>query len=277
MSSSSKPPCQRNSLAEHKISQTVWHRVQRSALYTRFMPPIDMSKGMDTFISFCPIFFRPSDFGNVTIRLDAVKQGTWRGAPGTLLRLEIVNPEEYRLRQTAFKIMLKSSHTPQSGAPASIVAFGPGRISKPHETDRYYSAPAGTIPHIEIRQQDDCLMMQIEDYTRPRGFPISAHIGLVIVHETPAQLSVVPSTSRKGGAAVCRKSRVYPLDIDLTTAFNDLVTCGKDGASPCSDGCAEFGPEHMTSAVWDELLKHNRFWDYRAEEPGSAYVRYAVQ
>ena len=234
-----------------KLGQSFWHRLQRRPLYTRIMPPIDMSKGFDTFLAFCPILRRPSDFGDTTVRLDAVKQGMFQGSHATFLRLEVLHSEEYRLRQTTFKIVLEARWKSEPNKPARIVAFGPGCITRPSEGSRFNPSPAGTRAGVEIQEQDDGLMMEINDHTRPRGFPVFIHVGLVIVHDVPAQLTVIPTTSKKTRAFVRQKTRVYPLQLDHNTAFHDVVTCGKDGGAPCSECCADFGPEHMNSAGWD--------------------------
>lgn len=255
-----------------RLGDSFWHRLQRSSLYTRMMPAIDMSKGCDTYLAFSPMFYGRASMSETQIRLDAVKQGMYRGSLATFVRFFISHSREYKLRQASYKITLRPSSSTHADTSTAIAAFGPGRLTRPwsHRKKQTAPVPDSKLPRVEVREQDGSLMMDITDHTVPRGFPIYVKLGLVIVHTVPARLTVIPSTGKISRATVLKKTKVYPLDVDLTTTVDRRIqTCGKNDGGPCSEGCAEFDAEHMTPAVWDELLKENRYWDYTGDGPNN--------
>lgn len=246
-------------------SKSLWHRLQRSRPLTHFTKPLELSEPDTIILATLPVG-GPDGWHDTHVRLDWVKQGSFRGTPATLITFEIVHSEWSTIQQSCCEVWFESYPKPskqvtkrEPGDRCAIAAYGPAYITAPAFANEPNTQPAEQLERVEMFPTARGIMVNIvENALHPTGVPPFVSCAFVVLHLAPVKLTVVLSGGDKARARRCRRSIVCPLIIDGETDRGmPLRTCGWSSHCVLGDECGEFGPEHMREAIWARLVKPN--------------------
>ena len=245
---------------------SLWHRFERSWPFTRIKKPVDLYLFDNILLAGVPVP-GPGDWHDNMVNLEFVKQGTFRGNPATLLSVHIAHWIERDVRQSCVELRVGPAPNADMKLPrlkdskVVIAAYGPAYVTRP-------VLPSANPPtkeqleRIEVFPTKRGIMIHcLENALQPTGVHPSFSVALVIVHSVPAILTTFITSSDRRRALVPRRSWSRPLIIDEAGEREPFPsTCGWTTHCGLGERCTEFGPEHMTAAIWNELGREGVSW-----------------
>lgn len=256
---------------------TLLHRIQRSWPLVRLGRPITNFSIGSELVSSLP--YTKYDTLSAQVELENVRQGTFRSEPATLLLFEasiactgpfIETSIELRLSHSNFKTRASSDK-----APLYIAAFGPARITEPPEPGVSTTDQRELATVEMVRSPRGALLVVRSREQLRRIFPRTLQFGVVVVHKEPGDLRVLPSTTCSHRLKAFRRAKVRPINLDIEDELGKpIVTCAQQPDGGCHPSCKEFGPEHMTSWIWEQNLTKYETRYYIGDPPDNGWSAY---
>ena len=225
------------------------------------------------------------DDSGIYVTLEKVKQGTYASLPATFLIFKAEMNPSCSFKVACLEIRLTPlsrqwfAHT--SSNTLRVGAYGPAHITEWPEGARMPGDLQGMRPasiKVSATPRGAMLILHAGD-PEQKIVPLDFMLGVVVIHNESAQLSIIPSTGEYQRLKAFRRTRIFPLDLALTGDLGATpTTCAHQGeGGGCHSTCDDFGPEHMTPAIWRELLARRQIRNYVGNSPttvsGPSYIR----
>lgn len=247
---------------------SLWHRLQRSWPFIRIGRAVVQRWGVSNVVAIYPNSTR-DEFG-IWITVNKNKQGTFDGRSATILIFSALLTGHRSYKETCFEIRLVSKEEkPGQSTVLRASAFGPSYVTEWPLNDAQIRTPNSLPATITSRPvRSGVLVFARSGRPGLGGVAKLVRFGVVVVHSGEVELMVLPSTSAAKWVTAFRRTRITPIPLDLAReAGSSFPTCAKQGDVACHPSCDDFGPDHMTPAVWKEQLAQGYVKDYDGDGP----------